>query len=88
MAGGFGAVGQQRIVGVLAASETASGRRVRRIVVQPFDDTAGEGLGFGLITRQPAIKLNDSRTLFEKDLPVLRRPAVRGWASSCDRLAH
>ncbi len=58
---GFGAIGQQRIVGVLstAASETTSGRRVRWIAVQPFDDAAGKGLGFRLRTRQAAIELND-----------------------------
>jgi hypothetical protein len=80
MAGGFGAVGQQRIVGVLsiAASETPAGRRARWITVQPFDDAAGKGLGFGLRTRRPAIELNDPRTLFEEDLLVLARPAVFG----------
>jgi hypothetical protein len=48
------------------------------MLVQPFDDAAGEGLGLGLRTRQSAIKFNDPRTLFEEELPVLRRPAVFG----------
>ena len=69
---GCDAVGQQRIVGVftIAASETASGRRVCRIAVQPFDNAAGDGLDLGICTRQPAVKLNDPRTLFQEDLPV------------------
>ena len=80
VAGGFGAVGQQRIVGVftIAASETAPGRRAFRIAVQPFDDAAGKGLGLGLRTRQSAIELDDAGALVEEDLPVLGRPAVFG----------
>jgi hypothetical protein len=58
---GFGAVGQQRIVGVftIAASETAPGRRAFRIAVQPFDDATGKGLGLGLRTQQSAIELDN-----------------------------
>jgi hypothetical protein len=53
VAGGFDAVGQQRIVSVftIAASETAPCRRAFRIAVQPFNNATGKGLGLGLRTR-------------------------------------
>ena len=80
VAGGFDAVGQQRIVGVftIATSETASCRRAFRIAVQPFDDAAVEGLCLGLRPRQSAIELDDAGSLVKEDLPVLGRPAVFG----------
>ena len=85
LAGGFDAVGQQRIVGVftIAASETAPGRRAPRIVVQPFGDAAGEGLGLGLRTRQSAIELDDAGPFVKKDLPVLDRPSVTATVPMC-----
>ena len=65
VAGGFDAVGQQRIVDVftIAASETAPCRRAFRIAVQPFNNATGKGLGLGLRTRQSAIELNDASPL-------------------------
>ena len=80
VAGGFDAVGQQRIVGVftIAASETAPGRRAFRVADLPFDDATGKGLGLGLRARQSAIELSDAGPLVKEDLPVLGRPAVSG----------
>ena len=62
VAGGFDAVRQQRIVGVFTTptSETASGRRVRRIAVQPCDNAAFEGSCLGLRTRQSAIEFDNA----------------------------
>jgi hypothetical protein len=78
MAGGFDAKGQQRIMCMITATaaEAAAGRRSRWISVQPFDDAAEKGAGFGLQSQQAAIKLGDPGALVEEDLPVLSRPAV------------
>ena len=78
VAGGFDAVGQQRIVGVIEVTtvETAPCQRVRRIAVQPLDDAAGKRLGLGLRPRQSRVELDDACPLVEEDLPVLGRPAV------------
>ena len=63
--GWFDAVGQERIVDVLtsATGKAASGRRPRRIVVQPFDDAASKGLCLGLRTQLSTIELDDAGPL-------------------------
>ena len=78
LAVGFGAVGQQRIVGVftIGASETAPGRRAFGIAVQPFDDATGKGLGLGLGTRQSAIEPGHTGAFVKEDMPVFSRPPV------------
>src|SRR5262249_44237763 len=74
----FDAVGQQRIVGVLAtaAAETLPRRRVHGVAVQPFHDTTVEGADLGLRTRQPTVELGDSRAFVEERVPVLGRPTI------------
>ena len=61
MAGRFGAVWQQLVVGVfaIATAETATRRGADRIAVQPFDNAAFEGLCLGLRTRQSAIEFGN-----------------------------
>ena len=88
VAGGFAAVGQQRIVGVftIATSETAPCRRARRIAVQPFNNAACEGLCLGLRTRQSAIEFDNARAFVKEDLPVLGRPSVAAGPEQCHDL--
>ena len=84
VAGGFDAVGQQRIVGVIEVTtvETAPCQRLRRIAVQPLDDATGKRMGLGLRPRQSRVELDDACPLVEEDLPVLGRPAVTTGRSS------
>ena len=84
MAGRFDAIGQQRIMRLLAptAGKAAPGRRAHRVAVQPFSDTAGKGLGLGFGARQPAIELGNAGALVEERLPVLGRPAVNRPAAA------
>jgi hypothetical protein len=65
MAGRFGTVWQQMVVGVLAttAAEAATRWGADRIAVQPFDHAAGEGSCLGLRPRQSTVELgNDEIT--------------------------
>src|ERR1700738_5409816 len=65
VAGAFGAKRQRWVVGVLglAAAVTAPCRRPHRIAVLPFNDTAGEGVGLGLLSRQTTVKLGDAQSI-------------------------
>jgi hypothetical protein len=49
----------------LAAPQTATYSRRRRIPIQPFDDAAFEGLSLGVGARQPAGKFRKGCALME-----------------------
>ena len=78
MAGRFGTVWQQRVVGVLAttAAEAATRRGADRIAIQPFDHAAFKCTSLSLSPRQSAVELGNSRPLVKVNLPVLARPTV------------
>ena len=88
MAGLFGAVWQQVVVGVPAATagDAATRRGADRIAVQPFDNAAFEGACLGLRTRQSAIEFDNANAFVKVSLPVLGRPSVAAGPQQCHDL--
>jgi hypothetical protein len=82
------AEGKQRVLPVFgfAAGEAAAERRVRRIAVEPFGDTASECAGLGFVPKQAAVELGNARRSSKKVLqssPDQPSPPVRSSAITC-----